>query len=148
MLPFALYVYITPGRTSNGATPYLLVYGVKVILPTEAETPSLRVIMEVDIDEVEWVQSRYDQLNIIKDKRLIIVCHGQLYQRRLKRDFDKKVHPRVYQVGELVLKRYSCTKAFLGGVIPQIYPTSYTTFMALMHMYTFIISPSHLHLHS
>ena len=56
----------------------------EVVLPIEVEIPSLRVIMEVDLDEAEWVQSRYDQLNLIEEKRLTTVCHGHLYQRRLK----------------------------------------------------------------
>ena len=79
----------------------------EVVLPIEVEIPSLRVIMEADLDEAEWVQSRYDQLNLIEEKRLTAVCHGQLYQRRLKQAFDKKVLPRAYHVGDLVLKRYS-----------------------------------------
>jgi len=33
------------------------------------------------------------------------VCHGQLYQRRMKKAFDKKVCPRVFHEGELVLKK-------------------------------------------
>ena len=107
MLPFALHGYITSVHTSTRGTPYSLVYGMKVVLPIEVEIPSLRVIMEADLDEAEWVQSRYDQLNLIEEKRLTPICHGQLYQRRLKRAFDKKVLPREYHAGELVLKRYS-----------------------------------------
>ena len=32
------------------------------------------------------------------------MCHGQLYQQRMKKDFDKKVRPRVFREGDLVLK--------------------------------------------
>lgn len=64
MLPFALHGYITSVHTSTGATPYSLVYGMEVVLPIEVEIPSLRVIIEAYLDEAEWVQSRYDQLNI------------------------------------------------------------------------------------
>lgn len=31
--------------------------------------------------------------------------HGQLYQKRMKNTFDKKVHPREFREGNLVLKR-------------------------------------------
>jgi len=51
------------------------------------------------------IQARHDQLNLIDEKRLSSVCHGQLYQRRMKRAFDKKVHPREFQEGELVMKK-------------------------------------------
>ena len=33
------------------------------------------------------------------------ICHGQLYQRRMMRAHDKKIRPRQFQEGELVLKR-------------------------------------------
>lgn len=31
------------------------------------------------------------------------ICHGQLYQRSLKKAFDKKVRPRLFEEGDLVL---------------------------------------------
>ena len=33
------------------------------------------------------------------------MCHGQLYQQRMKKDFDKKVKPHVFREGDLVLKK-------------------------------------------
>lgn len=107
LLPFSLNGYRTLVRTSTRATPYSPIYGMEAVLPIKVKIPSLRVIMEADLDEAEWVQSRYDQLNLIEEKRLTVVCHGQLYQRRLKQAFDKKVLPRAYHVGDLVLKRHS-----------------------------------------
>ncbi|KAK5772261.1 hypothetical protein PVK06_048542 [Gossypium arboreum] len=69
-LPFALYAYRTSIKTSTRATSFSLVYGMEVVLPIEVEIPSLRVLSKVKLDEVEWIQSRYDQLNLIKEKRL------------------------------------------------------------------------------
>lgn len=106
MLPFALHGHRTSVHTSTGTTPYSLVYGMEVVLPIEVEIPSLRVIMEADLDKAKWVQSRYDQLNMIEEKCLTAICHGQLHQRRLKRAFHKKLLPREYRAGELVLKKY------------------------------------------
>jgi len=45
------------------------------------------------LEEVEWVQIRYDQLSFIDEKRLAAVCHGQLY------------HPRMFCEGDLVVKK-------------------------------------------
>ena len=45
-LPFALHAYYTVVRTSIGATPFSLVYGMEAILPIEIEIQSLRVLME------------------------------------------------------------------------------------------------------
>ena len=74
-LPFALHAYQTVVRTSTGATPFSLVYGMEAILPIKVEIPSLRVLMEAKLEEAEWVQARYDQLNLIEEKRFKALCH-------------------------------------------------------------------------
>ncbi|XP_052481148.1 uncharacterized protein LOC128035446 [Gossypium raimondii] len=81
-LPFALYAYRTFVRTSTGATPFSLVYGIEAVLPIEVEIPSLRVLMETKLEESEWVRARYDQLNLIEGKRLKAICHGQMYREK------------------------------------------------------------------
>ncbi|XP_070057780.1 uncharacterized protein [Nicotiana tomentosiformis] len=50
-LPFALLGYRTTARTSVGATLYLLVYGIEVVIPTEVEILSLRIIVELEIKD-------------------------------------------------------------------------------------------------
>ena len=93
-LPFALHAYQTAVRTSTRATPFSLVYEMEAILLIKVEIPSLRVLLEAKLEKAEWVQSRYDQLNLIEEKRLKALCHGQLYQKWMIRAHDKKVHPR------------------------------------------------------
>ena len=44
MLPFALHGYRTSVRTSTGATPYSLVYGMEAVLPFEVEVPSQKIL--------------------------------------------------------------------------------------------------------
>lgn len=136
MLPFALHGYRTSVRTSTGATPFSLVYGMEAVLPIEVEIPSLRVLMEAKLEESEWIQTRFDQLNLIEEKRLAALCHGQLYQKRLKKAYEKKIRPREFQEGDLVLKKilpiqkdyrgkwtpnyegpYVVKKAFSGGAL-------------------------------
>ncbi|XP_038996868.1 uncharacterized protein LOC120121584, partial [Hibiscus syriacus] len=119
-LPFALLAYRTSVRTSTGATPFSLVYGMEAVLPVEVEIPSLRVLMELKLDEADWVQSRFDQLNLIEEKRLRAICHGQMYQRRMIRAYDKKVRPREFREGDLVLKKIlPMQKDFRGKWMPN-----------------------------
>ncbi|XP_055830762.1 uncharacterized protein LOC129899766 [Solanum dulcamara] len=106
-LPFALLGYRTTIRTSTGATPYLLVYGTEAVLPMEVEIPSLRIIQEAELSDAKWIQSRYEQLMLIDEKRINAVCHGQLYQHRMAKSFNKKVRLRQFRPGQLVLKRIS-----------------------------------------
>jgi len=107
MLIFTLHGYRTSVRTSTGATPFSLVYGMEVVLPFEVEVPSLRILAESGLKESEWAQARFDQLNIIEGKRLATMSHGHLYQKRVKNAFDKKVRPRRFSEGDLVLKKVS-----------------------------------------
>lgn len=36
--------------------------------------------METKLKEAEWLQTGFDQLNLIEEKRMVAVCHKQLYQ--------------------------------------------------------------------
>ncbi|RDY09055.1 hypothetical protein CR513_06645, partial [Mucuna pruriens] len=75
------------------------------VLPIEVKIPSLRVLAEVELEEVEWIQQRLDQLSMINEKRLNALCHGQLYQKRIKNAFDKKARPHIFKEGDMVLKK-------------------------------------------
>ncbi|KAL2946022.1 hypothetical protein AAZX31_U012100 [Glycine max] len=66
-----------------------------------------RILAESGLEESEWAQTRYDQLNLIEGKRLTAMSHGRLYQQRMKNAFDKKVHLRKFHEGDLVLKKMS-----------------------------------------
>nr|XP_010314409.2 uncharacterized protein K02A2.6-like [Solanum lycopersicum] len=75
-LPYALLGYRTTIRTSTGATPYLLLYETEAVIPAEVEIPSLRIIQEAGLSDAEWVRDRYEQLTLIDEKRMCVVCHG------------------------------------------------------------------------
>ncbi|XP_070004960.1 uncharacterized protein [Nicotiana sylvestris] len=102
-LLFALLGYRTTLRTSVGATPYLLVYGTEAVIPAEVEILSLRIIAEAETEDNEWVKTHLEQLTLIDEKRMAAGCHGQLYQQRMARAYNKKVRPRNFEVGKLVL---------------------------------------------
>ena len=103
-LPFALWAYHTSFHTSIGATSYSLVYGMEAVLPVEIEMGSLRVALEYQISETEWAQSRYDQLSLLDERRLRAPDHVKAYQRKMTSAFRKRVKPRKFQKGDLVLK--------------------------------------------
>ena len=76
----------------------------EAVFPVETEMGSLRVALEQQIFETEWAQARFDQLNLLDEKRLRVVDHVQAYQRKMARAFRKRVKPRPLQKGDLVLK--------------------------------------------
>ena len=51
------------------------------------------------------IGSKLDLINLIDEKRLTVVCHGQTNQKRMIKAFNKKVRRQTYQVGDLVIKR-------------------------------------------
>ena len=51
-LHFALHAYRTAIKTSTGATPFSLVYGMEAVFPIDVEILSLRVLMEAKLEEV------------------------------------------------------------------------------------------------
>jgi len=77
------------------------------VLPFEVEVPSLRILAESGLKKSEWVQARFDQLNLLEGKRLATMSHGRLYQKRVKNAFDKMVCMRQFNEGDLVLNKVS-----------------------------------------
>ena len=61
------------------------------VLPIEVQIPSLRIIKDAGLSEDDWIQTRLDQLNLIDENRLTAICHGQTYQKRVIKEFNKKV---------------------------------------------------------
>ncbi|RVW77843.1 Retrovirus-related Pol polyprotein from transposon 17.6 [Vitis vinifera] len=74
------------------------------LLHFETEMGSLRVALEQQISETEWAQARFDQLNLLDERRLRAADHVQAYQRKMARAFKKRVKPRPLQKGDLVLR--------------------------------------------
>ncbi|RVW60153.1 hypothetical protein CK203_092315 [Vitis vinifera] len=104
-LPFALWAYRTSFRTSTGATPYSLVYGMEAMLPVEIEMGSLRVTRSSSrFPRQIGLRARFDQLNLLDERRLRAADHVRAYQRKMARAFKKRVKPRPLQIGDLVLK--------------------------------------------
>ena len=75
------------------------------LLPIEMGVHFLRTVLESEILEVDCLQSRYDQLCMMDEKRLKALYHIQGYQRRIRKAFDKKVRARDLKLGDLVLKK-------------------------------------------
>ncbi|XP_069154675.1 uncharacterized protein [Solanum lycopersicum] len=85
--------------------PEFIITDNEAVVPVEVEIPSLRIIQEAELSNAEWVSKWIDQLALIDEKRMVAVCHGQLYRQRMTRAFHKRVRARNFEVGQLVLKR-------------------------------------------
>ena len=99
----ALWAYRTTHRTPTQATPFSLVYGVEAILPLEKQIPSLRIALQEELTSDENAQLRLAELEALDEKRLEAQQHLECYQARLSRAFNKRVQPRIFQKGDMVL---------------------------------------------
>ena len=71
----------------------------------EVEIPSLRIIVEAEIEDKDWVKNRLEQLTLIDKKWLVTICHRQLYQQRIARVYNKKVRPIKFEIEQLIVRR-------------------------------------------
>ena len=100
----ALWAYRTTSHTPTGATPFSLVYGFEAVLPLEVEIPSLQVYLRGLIIDEDHRAMRIQELETLDERRKAAFDHMRAYQKRMSTQYNKKVHPHEFQVGDLVLK--------------------------------------------
>jgi transposase InsO family protein len=90
----------TPSR-ATGFTPFFLVYGVEVILPTDLEygSPSVK-----GFDKNANQRAREDSLDQLDEARTVSMMHSAKYQQALRRYQAQKIRRRDFDEGDLVLR--------------------------------------------
>jgi hypothetical protein len=61
------------------ATLFSLVYGMVAVMPLEVEISSLRILIDSELEKVEWAKVKYEQLNLLNEKMIAVIFHHQLY---------------------------------------------------------------------
>ena len=90
--------------TPTRATPFALTYGTKVVLPLQVEIPPLRVSLKGLVIDEDYYAMRLQELEFLDEKWQASFDHMRVYQKCMSKEFNKKVHPREFQVGDLVLR--------------------------------------------
>ncbi|CAL2229822.1 unnamed protein product [Prunus armeniaca] len=85
------------------ATPYSLAYSVEAILPLESQIPSLRMAVQEGLTNEKDGKFHLQELEALDEKRLEAQQRLECYQAWLSNAFNKKVYPRSFEVGDLVL---------------------------------------------
>jgi len=86
------------------STPYALVYGIEVVLPSEIQIAWLQIAIEEGFYGDENNQLRLVELEALNEKRLQAKQRSECYQASLTQAFNKKVQPCLFQVGYQVLE--------------------------------------------
>ena len=108
----------TTVRKSIGETPIALAYGVEAVIPLEVGMPTIQTtnfVVETNEDNLR------KDLDLLEERRDLVVVRLALYQQQMKREHDKNIKPRVFQVGDLVLKKVltNMRKANEGNLGPN-----------------------------
>ncbi|XP_073120617.1 uncharacterized protein [Henckelia pumila] len=100
-LPSVLGAYRTTPREGTKKTPLSLVYDNEAVLPVEIGMESSRV-MFYDEDNGEI---RFTDLDLVEEKREAAAIWLETYKSRMTQAYNRRVVQRIFQVGDLVLKK-------------------------------------------
>ena len=99
-LPSVLWSIRTTPNRSIGYTPFFLVYGAESMLPTYMihDSPRVQAYVETDAEE-----ARQDSLDLLEEERELALKRSTIYQQKLRQYHSRKVQPREFREGDLVL---------------------------------------------
>ncbi|GKD73761.1 reverse transcriptase domain-containing protein [Tanacetum coccineum] len=111
-LPQVLWAHRITPKSSNGETPFSLVYGSEAVILIEIRMETKRV---QDFDPKENEKSRPEDLDILEERREIASIKEARYKQKLEGYYNKNVKPSIFKPGTYVLRLNSASKAEYQG---------------------------------
>jgi hypothetical protein len=102
-MKFSLWADRVTTKRSIGTTPFQLVYGTKVVFPSQLALPVENFLQDQQGEPDDMVR-RMHHLVEVQQTREQLLDKAQSHQQKIKQDFDKKVNKEYFQLGDLVLK--------------------------------------------
>ncbi|GKV15178.1 hypothetical protein SLEP1_g25980 [Rubroshorea leprosula] len=90
----------------EGETPYHLAFGTEAVIPIEIGVPSFRVTY---FDEGRNGQLLRENLDLLDDVREEARLRTLVYKQKIANFYNKRVRPRTFNVGDLVLRKAGLT---------------------------------------
>ncbi|KAK3033680.1 hypothetical protein RJ639_034559 [Escallonia herrerae] len=101
-LPKILWAYNTTTRTPTSETPFSLSFETEALIPIKIGLPSLHLTTYDPIQNAEALRANLDLLD---ERRKQAAMRLAAYQHRVSKFYDQRVRPRMFRVGDLVLRR-------------------------------------------
>ena len=101
-LPEVLWAYRTTCKSVTQETPFALAFGTEAVALVEVEVKSPRIELASEEQNEEALRLNLDLLD---EKHEQVLQRTEDYQRKTTRYYNKKVKPRSYTLGDLVLKK-------------------------------------------
>ena len=104
-LIFALWADRITQKASIGTSPFNLVYGEEVIIPSNLVLPSLALVQFIEENPSSSLQLRFDQILKLEEDREKAKSVHTKHQQLIKSSFDSSsIRSKTIQIGDLVLK--------------------------------------------
>ena len=100
-LPEVIWAYITTTQKPTGISPFALAYGMEAVIPTEVGLPTIHT----DTPDSENLESIVRELDVSDELREATEIRIMSYQHRLVNSYNRRVKPREFQPGDLVLRK-------------------------------------------
>ena len=101
-LPEVLWAYRTTEKSATRETPFALAFGTEAVAPVEVGIKSPRVELASEEQNDEALRLN---LELLDERREQVQQRTKEYQRKTARYYNKRVKPRSYVPGDLVLKK-------------------------------------------
>jgi len=78
-----------------------MVYGAEAVIPTDIihDSPRVQLYTEEEVKE-----ARENDVDLLEEQRELALARSAIYQQNLRRYHSRKVNPRVFREGDLVLR--------------------------------------------
>ena len=101
-LPGVLWAYRTTTRRPTSISPFALTHGMESIVPTEIGMPTL----QTDLPEQSNAKTMIKDIDIADELREVADVRIASYHSRLANLYNRRVKPRMFQQGDLVLRKH------------------------------------------
>ena len=105
-MPSVLWAYRTTARTPTRETPFQLAYGSEAVISAEVGLTNYRV---GNHDKVRNDEAMHLQLDLVDKIKAMTEQRLARYQDLMAKHYNSKVRHRDFQVGDLVLRKVTCT---------------------------------------
>ena len=100
-LPEVLWIYRTTADRPTGISPLALTYGLEAIIPTKIDMPTLQTNM-LKQSNTNFIIKELDKADEMRETTAVRLA---TYHRRLANLYNKRVQPRIFQPGNMVLRK-------------------------------------------
>ena len=116
LLDEILWAYRTTPREATQQSPFSLVFGMEAVTPMEMVETSARTSSYQRETNSEL---RGSELDLVEERRRNAQARSSEYHKRVKKVFDKKVLPRSFCQGDLVLRSIEATGKHIRKLDPK-----------------------------